>query len=581
MFGLPGLEQAASRFFAAPGAARRLLQQLERALGGARIAIGEADIGVDDADQSQKREIMALGDELRADDDVVGAARRLLQLMAQMLQPAGKIGGENQQPRLRKQRLRFLGEPLDAGSASGQAVGFLACRADVGALFDMAAMMADERAAKAMLDQPGRAIGALEAMAAGAAQSQRRIAAPVEEQQRLFAARQPFLDAGDQGAATASARAAAPRGAGRWRRAAAALRSPNRAASLSQPIAALFGVDARFDRRRRRGENDRRAFQPRAHHRHVARMIGDALFLLIGAFMFLIDDDEAEPRRTAGTGPSGRRRRRAPRRWRRAPHRRSRRRAGTPECHSAGRTPKRAAKRSRNCAVSAISGSRISACRPARSAARHRLEIDFGLAGSGDAFEQDRAERALLDRRRPEPAPLRAWSGSSVAGAKSGIRDRRDRLWRQSDDFEGAVVDQSVDDARRRIRPLPRARIWRARFVAKRGQNALARRRRAASAPCPSCARPRRGGGRAGRLRRARRHAQHHAARRQRPAGNPVDQIEQRLAQRRPVAELGDGFEIVAARASRIAQMTPVVWLRPSGISTNWPARRCRPAGTR
>ena len=32
------------------------------------------------------------------------------------------------------------------------------------------------------------------------------------------------------------------------------------------------------------------------------------------------------------------------------------------ECHSAGRTPNRSAKRSRNCAVSAISGIRISTC---------------------------------------------------------------------------------------------------------------------------------------------------------------------------------------------------------------------------
>ncbi len=42
---------------------------------------------------------------------------------------------------------------------------------------------------------------------------------------------------------------------------------------------------------------------------------------------------------------------------------------GTSECHSAGRTPKRAAKRSMKVEVNAISGSRTSACFPARSAA--------------------------------------------------------------------------------------------------------------------------------------------------------------------------------------------------------------------
>ena len=45
-------------------------QQLERPLGRARIAIGEAEIGVDDADQRHVREIVPLGDELRADDDI-------------------------------------------------------------------------------------------------------------------------------------------------------------------------------------------------------------------------------------------------------------------------------------------------------------------------------------------------------------------------------------------------------------------------------------------------------------------------------------------------------------------------------
>src|SRR5205823_13177337 len=38
---------------------------------------------------------------------------------------------------------------------------------------------------------------------------------------------------------------------------------------------------------------------------------------------------------------------------------RARLRAPSSECHSAGRVPKRCAKRSRNCAVSAISGTRI------------------------------------------------------------------------------------------------------------------------------------------------------------------------------------------------------------------------------
>src|ERR1700722_10174135 len=62
----------------------------------------------------------------------------------------------------------------------------------------MAAMMADELSAEAMLDQPRRAIGTLEAMAAGATERQRRIAAPGEEEQGLLALPSRRPDRGDQ-----------------------------------------------------------------------------------------------------------------------------------------------------------------------------------------------------------------------------------------------------------------------------------------------------------------------------------------------------------------------------------------------
>src|SRR5262245_40470489 len=52
----------------------------------------------------------------------------------------------------------------------------------------MSAMMAHELAAEPVLDERGRAVWAFEAMAAGAAESQRCIAAPVEEQKRLITA---------------------------------------------------------------------------------------------------------------------------------------------------------------------------------------------------------------------------------------------------------------------------------------------------------------------------------------------------------------------------------------------------------
>ena len=71
MIWLPGLQQRPAQPFAAPRPPGRLAQKLERALGRARIGVGEPDIGVDHADESQKREVVALGDQLGADDEVV------------------------------------------------------------------------------------------------------------------------------------------------------------------------------------------------------------------------------------------------------------------------------------------------------------------------------------------------------------------------------------------------------------------------------------------------------------------------------------------------------------------------------
>src|SRR5579862_4252331 len=62
------------------------------------------------------------------------------------------------------------------------------------------AMMTDELASEAMIDQAGRAVGAGKAEAAGAAQRERRVAAAIKKQQRLLAALQRGLHrAGEHG----------------------------------------------------------------------------------------------------------------------------------------------------------------------------------------------------------------------------------------------------------------------------------------------------------------------------------------------------------------------------------------------
>ena len=55
-------------------------------------------------------------------------------------------------------------------------------------------------------------------------------------------------------------------------------------------------------------------FQPTAHHRHVAGVIARPFFLLVGAVVFLVDDDQPEVGKGQEQGPNEPRRQRAPRR---------------------------------------------------------------------------------------------------------------------------------------------------------------------------------------------------------------------------------------------------------------------------
>ena len=76
--------------------------------------------------------------------------------------------------------------------------------------------------------------------------------------------------------------------------------------------------------------------------------------------------------------------------------------------------------------VRAISGISTSACLPCFRACRDRLEIDFGLAGAGDAVEQ-RHGKAVIARVCEQLARGLACSGVSLARSRV-----RSRAWQAS-----------------------------------------------------------------------------------------------------------------------------------------------------
>ena len=115
-----GLQIAAPDAGIAAGAADHLMQQLEGALGGARVAVIQPEVGVDDTDKVELREVMAFRHQLRPDDDIEAALGDIVELLAQLLDRGDEIARQHQDAGLRKQRAHLLFEALDARPDGGE-----------------------------------------------------------------------------------------------------------------------------------------------------------------------------------------------------------------------------------------------------------------------------------------------------------------------------------------------------------------------------------------------------------------------------------------------------------------------------
>ena len=174
-----GYPRAAGRV-AAPRAPDDLIEQLERALRRARVPRGEADVRVDHADQRETRELVPLGDELGADDHVDVAAFDRLDLASEPLHAAGLVARQLHGPRLGEELAHLLLDAFDPRANTHELVRAGAARgAGFGRRLLVPAMVALEALAEAVIDEPGRAARAFEAMPAGPAQGERRVAPAV------------------------------------------------------------------------------------------------------------------------------------------------------------------------------------------------------------------------------------------------------------------------------------------------------------------------------------------------------------------------------------------------------------------
>ncbi len=379
--------------------ARHLHQQRGQALGGAEIGAVEGIVRAEHPDQREAREVVSLGKHLRADQDVELVARHARAHVRERVPPPRGVAVHARNPRAGERGREALLEPLRA-VAERQQVDVAARRTGARHALAMPAVVADERGRGAMAGEPRAAARASCLPAAGRALERRREAAPVHEHERLLATLEAGGDRRHEGRSEAVVAAGVTRRDEPDRR-----RCGARIGTMLEEEARIApGARVRVALERRRGaaEHDRNAEPVRAPHGGVARVIADAIVLLVRAVVLLVDDDEREPRQRARTRRAGCRGRGRPRRVPPAPsssaaRRRAMRCAASPcaRCGSA------AATRATSCGVRLISGTSSNACPPAATTDADRGQIDLGLAAARHALQQERREAPArgIDRR--------------------------------------------------------------------------------------------------------------------------------------------------------------------------------------
>src|SRR5690242_11686417 len=99
------------------------MQQLKCSLGGTGVAVTQAEIGIDDADQIELWKMVPFGDKLRADDEIEAPSGNIIEFLSQPFDRFHEIARQHQNPRLWEQISRLLLKPLHAGADGSEALG--------------------------------------------------------------------------------------------------------------------------------------------------------------------------------------------------------------------------------------------------------------------------------------------------------------------------------------------------------------------------------------------------------------------------------------------------------------------------
>ena len=167
---------------AAAGATGDLREQLEGALARAEIRLMQREVGVNDADERHVREMQALGNHLRADENVGLARAKIAEDFPVIVLALHRVGVHALDARMREKfRERFLDFlRARAGKTNGRVFAFLV-RAHRRHALDVAANVAAKFLFLPMIREREAAIRALRDVTAFRALQRRGIAAPVQK----------------------------------------------------------------------------------------------------------------------------------------------------------------------------------------------------------------------------------------------------------------------------------------------------------------------------------------------------------------------------------------------------------------
>ena len=396
---------------AAPGAARQLGDERERALLGAEVGEAQRRVGVEDDAERDVGEVVALGDHLRADEH---PARRCLE-RGEHARAARGVSASS-----RKTGLAGAGElvlePLGARAVARRS---------------RPSRSASQRdGTGSRWPQWWQASGPV-----GAVQDERDVAVRAHPDARRSDRQERKFDQPRRLSSTMLLARVVQRVRGRAGAARAARSRMSTISTGGQPravdarrraAAARSRVEALGPRRRAAG-HEHGAGDPRPLGGDRAGVVARVALVLVGAVVLLVDDDQAEPlerredRRARADADAGLAARAAASTRRGARRRRA---------SSAGPRPcRRSARRSATtiCGVSPISGTSTIAPPPARQRLADGAQVDLGLARAGDAVQQQL-------RRRAGGAIASSAARCSAVSSGALARPRRRRVRRRAAD---------------------------------------------------------------------------------------------------------------------------------------------------